>query len=126
MALLATPSLLPLDYFIINIPVEKFSQFAPQLKAMGFLDSNIDELSKEVGENLAGRTGGAVTLAVGMAKIFSAIPGLKSLMSYWYHFAIMFEALFILTNVDAGTLIARFILQERLEKFMRLLEELIG
>ena len=82
MALLAAASLLPLDYFIINIPVEKFSQFAPQLQAMGFLDSNISELSKEVGENLAGRTGGAVTLAVGMAKIFSAIPGLKALMSY--------------------------------------------
>lgn len=116
MALLAAASLLPLDYFIINIPVEKFSQFAPQLQAMGFLDSNIIELSKEVGENLAGRTGGAVTLAVGMAKIFSAIPGLKSLMSYWYHFAIMFEALFILTTIDAGTRIGRFIIQEAIGK----------
>lgn len=116
MALLAAASLLPLDYFIINIPVEKFSQFAPQLKAMGFLDSNINELSKEVGENLAGRTGGAVTLAVGMAKIFSAIPGLKTLMSYWYHFAIMFEALFILTTIDAGTRIGRFIIQEGIGK----------
>ena len=116
MALLAAASLLPLDYFIINIPVEKFSQFAPQLQAMGFLDSNISELSKEVGENLAGRTGGAVTLAVGMAKIFSAIPGLKALMSYWYHFAIMFEALFILTTIDAGTRIGRFIIQEAIGK----------
>ena len=116
MALLAAASLLPLDYFIINIPVEKFSQFAPQLQAMGFLDSNINELSKEVGENLAGRTGGAVTLAVGMAKIFSAIPGLKALMSYWYHFAIMFEALFILTTIDAGTRIGRFIIQEAIGK----------
>ncbi len=116
MALLAAASLLPLDYFIINIPVEKFSQFAPQLHAMGFVDSNINELSKEVGENLAGRTGGAVTLAVGMAKIFSAIPGLKSLMSYWYHFAIMFEALFILTTIDAGTRIGRFIIQEAIGK----------
>lgn len=116
MALLAAASLLPLDYFIINIPVEKFSQFAPQLQAMGFLDSNISELSKEVGEDLAGRTGGAVTLAVGMAKIFSAIPGLKALMSYWYHFAIMFEALFILTTIDAGTRIGRFIIQEAIGK----------
>lgn len=116
MALLAAASLLPLDYFIINIPVEKFSQFAPQLQSLGFLDSNIDELSKEVGEELAGRTGGAVTLAVGMAKIFSAIPGLKSLMSYWYHFAIMFEALFILTTIDAGTRIGRFIIQEAIGK----------
>ncbi len=119
MALLAAASLLPLDYFIINIPVEKFSQFAPQLKAMGFLDSNINELSKEVGENLAGRTGGAVTLAVGMAKIFSAIPGLKALMSYWYHFAIMFEALFILTTIDAGTRIGRFIIQEGIGKIYK-------
>jgi len=116
MALLAAASLLPLDYFIINIPVEKFSQFAPQLQSMGFLDSNINELSKEVGEELAGRTGGAVTLAVGMAKIFSAIPGLKSLMSYWYHFAIMFEALFILTTIDAGTRIGRFLIQEAIGK----------
>lgn len=119
MALLAAASLLPLDYFIINIPVEKFGHFAPQLQAMGFLDSNIDELSKEVGENLAGRTGGAVTLAVGMAKIFSAIPGLKSLMSYWYHFAIMFEALFILTTIDAGTRIGRFIIQEAIGKIYK-------
>jgi carbon starvation protein len=51
-----------------------------------------------------------------MAQIFSAIPGLASLMSYWYHFAIMFEALFILTTVDAGTRIARFILQEAMGK----------
>jgi len=116
MALLAAASLLPLDYFIINIPVEKFGQFAPQLQSMGFLDSNIEELSKEVGEDLAGRTGGAVTLAVGMAKIFSAIPGFKALMSYWYHFAIMFEALFILTTIDAGTRIGRFIIQEAIGK----------
>ena len=65
-----------------------------------------------MGENVAGRTGGAVSLAVGMAEIFSRIPGTDHLMSYWYHFAIMFEALFILTTIDAGTRIARFILQE--------------
>jgi len=116
MALLAAASLLPLDYFIINIPVEKFGQYAGQLQSMGFVDSNIEELSKEVGEDLAGRTGGAVTLAVGMAKIFASIPGLKALMSYWYHFAIMFEALFILTTIDAGTRIGRFIIQEAIGK----------
>lgn len=116
MALLAAASLLPLDYFIINIPVEKFGQYAGQLRSMGFVDSSIEELSKEVGVELAGRTGGAVTLAVGMAKIFSAIPGLKSLMSYWYHFAIMFEALFILTTIDAGTRIGRFLIQEAIGK----------
>jgi carbon starvation protein len=76
-------------------------------------------LSAEVGETIAGRTGGAVSLAVGMAQIFSSIPGLKHLMSYWYHFAIMFEALFILTTIDAGTRIARFILQESLGKIYK-------
>jgi carbon starvation protein len=116
LALLAAASLLPLDYFKINIPVEKFGQFAHQLQSLGFTDSNINELSKEVGENITGRTGGAVSLAVGMAQIFSAIPGLKGLMSYWYHFAIMFESLFILTTIDAGTRIGRFVIQEALGK----------
>jgi carbon starvation protein len=119
MALLAAASLLPLDYFQINIPVEKFGQFATQLHAMGFHDSNINELSKAVGEKITGRTGGAVSLAVGMAQIFSSIPGLKGLMSYWYHFAIMFEALFILTTIDAGTRIGRFIVQEALGKIYK-------
>jgi carbon starvation protein len=83
---------------------------------MGFTNSNLLELSSEVGEVIAGRPGGAVSLAVGMAQVFSSIPGLAGLMSYWYHFAIMFEALFILTTIDAGTRIARFILQEALGK----------
>ncbi len=116
LALIAACSLLPLDYFQINIPVEKFQAILPQLQAMGFTESNIDQLSAEVGETIAGRTGGAVSLGVGMAYIFSSIPGLKHLMSYWYHFAIMFEALFILTTIDAGTRIGRFVLQEALGK----------
>ena len=116
LALIAATSLFPLDYFQINVSPEKFQQILPQLQALGFTQTNLLELSREVGENIAGRPGGAVSLAVGMAQIFSSIPGLSSLMSYWYHFAIMFEALFILTTVDAGTRIARFIMQEALGK----------
>lgn len=117
MALIAATSMFPLDYFQINVPIDKFTEILPQLKAMGFTHTNFAMLSKEVGEQLAGRPGGAVSLAVGMAQIFSSVPGLAGLMSYWYHFAIMFEALFILTVIDAGTRIARFILQEILGKF---------
>jgi carbon starvation protein len=116
LALIAAASLLPQDYFMINVPVEKFQAILPQLKEMGFVDSNISQLSADVGEKIIGRTGGAVSLAVGMAQIFSSIPGLTKLMSYWYHFAIMFEALFILTTIDAGTRIGRFVLQEMLGK----------
>jgi carbon starvation protein len=116
LALIAATSLFPLDYFQINVSPEKFAQILPQLHDLGFHESNLTQLSAEVGEKIAGRPGGAVSLAVGMAQIFSSIPGLNGLMSYWYHFAIMFEALFILTTVDAGTRIARFILQESLGK----------
>ena len=114
LALIAASSLLPLDYFAINVPAEKFAAILPQLHAMGFTESNLTQLSADVGEKIAGRTGGAVSLGVGMAQIFSAIPGLNGLMSYWYHFAIMFEALFILTTIDAGTRIGRFVIQEML------------
>ena len=73
---------------------------------------NLAELSREVGETVAGRPGGAVSLAVGFAQIFAGLPGLQGFMSFWYHFAIMFEALFILTTIDAGTRVARFMVQE--------------
>lgn len=119
LALIAAASLFPLDYFQINLSPEKFQEMLPQLQAMGFTESDFARLSQGVGENIAGRTGGAVSLAVGMAEIFSKIPGMDKLMSYWYHFAIMFEALFILTTIDAGTRIARFLLQDILGKVYR-------
>ena len=119
LALIAASSLFPLDYFMINVPVDKLQSILPQLHAMGFTTSDLPNLSAQVGEKIAGRTGGAVSLAVGMAQIFSSIPGLKNLMSYWYHFAIMFEALFILTTIDAGTRIGRFVLQESLGKLYK-------
>jgi carbon starvation protein len=116
LALIAATSLFPLDYFQINVSPEKFTQILPQLQSLGFHETNLTQLSAEVGEKIAGRPGGAVSLAVGMAQIFSSLPGLNGLMSYWYHFAIMFEALFILTTIDAGTRIARFITQEAMGK----------
>ena len=84
----------------------------------------IDTLEQMSGEkNLRGRTGGAVTLAIGIAKIFSGIPGFSGLMKYWYHFAIMFEALFILTTIDTGTRVARFLVGEFGGRFYSKLEE---
>ncbi len=84
----------------------------------------LDRLQQESGEkNLRGRTGGAVTLALGIAKIFDSIPGFRGLMKYWYHFAIMFEALFILTTIDTGTRVARFLLGEFGGRFYRKLGE---
>jgi len=105
LALVAACSLFPGDYFAINVSPQVF-------ETLGLNTVNLDQLSKEVGENLVGRTGGAVSLAVGMAQIFTSIPGMRHLMDYWYHFAIMFEALFILTTIDTGTRVARFMIQE--------------
>ena len=105
MALIAATSLVPNDYFAINSTAEHFN-------ALGMQVVDLPQLNAMVGENVAHRPGGAVSLAVGMAFIFSNIPGLDSLMSYWYHFCIMFEALFIMTIIDAGTRVGRYMLQE--------------
>jgi carbon starvation protein len=107
MALVAAAVLIPGDYFSIN------TKLGPDaLTALGFAPDRIKELSALVGINVEGRPGGAVSLAVGMSSILSNLPGMKGLMPYWYNFALMFEALFILTTVDAGTRVARFLLQE--------------
>ena len=107
MALIAATVLIPGDYFAINT---KLSFDA--LAGLGFPVGRVAELSAMVGTDVVGRPGGAVSLAVGMASILSGIPGMKGLMAYWYNFALMFEALFILTTVDTGTRVARFLLQE--------------
>ena len=108
-ALSACSALYPGDYFAINVPAAKFA-------TLGMHPVNLAMLSQQVGEQVAGRTGGAVSLAIGMAQVFSSLPGMRQLMSYWYHFAIMFEALFILTTIDTGTRVARFVAQEFLGK----------
>lgn len=107
--LIAACSMHPGDYFAINTTPAVFAK-------LGLHTVNLDQLASEVGEKLAGRTGGAVSLAVGMAQIFRGLPGMGKLMGYWYHYAIMFEALFILTTVDTGTRVARYVLQEILGK----------
>lgn len=109
MALIAACVLLPTDYFAINAAPAAYAK-------LGLVPVNLPELSREVGEQVQGRPGGAVSLAVGMAYIFSSVPFMKSMMAYWYHFAIMFEAVFILTAVDAGTRVGRYLLQEMLGK----------
>jgi carbon starvation protein len=107
MALIAACVLVPADYFAINAPAAAFAK-------LGMAPVHLPELARQVGENIQGRTGGAVSLAVGMAYIFGSVPIFRNLMGYWYHFAIMFEAVFILTAVDTGTRVGRFFLQEML------------
>ena len=109
MALVAACVLVPSDYFAINAVPKAYA-------ALGVAPMHLPELSAAVGETLQGRPGGAVSLAVGMSYIFSSIPFMKTLAGYWYHFAIMFEAVFILTAVDTGTRVGRYMLQELLGK----------
>ncbi len=127
-ALVAATALFPGDYFAINTAqktpqqIERYEQMVETHTATGFdlRPQEIDRLQAESGEkNLRGRTGGAVTLALGIAKIFDAVPGLSGLMKYWYHFAIMFEALFILTTIDTGTRVGRFLVGEFLGRWKR-------
>ncbi|WP_175621161.1 carbon starvation CstA family protein [Chryseobacterium schmidteae] len=111
-ALIAACTLMPGDYFAINTPKDTYDAFLATHPSLHGVD--IDYFSERIGIDLHGRTGGAVSLAVGMAHIFNKIPYMDQLMAYWYNFAIMFEAVFILTAIDAGTRVGRFFLQEML------------
>jgi len=116
MALIAACTLAPGDYFAINTPKEMYDAFLAQNPGLTAVDLN--HFSEKIGVDLHGRTGGAVSLAVGMAHIFNKIPFMDDVMAYWYNFAIMFEAVFILTAIDAGTRVGRFFLQEMLGSVM--------
>jgi len=105
LALIAACSLNVGDYFAMNVPPAVFAK-------LGLSTVHLAEFSRMVGEPLAGRTGGPVSFAMGVAQIFRGIPGMAALTSYWFHFAILFEALFILTTIDAGTRVARYVMQE--------------
>ena len=115
MAIIAACTLEPGVYLGMNIAGDPAATVA-KVQAVGFELSvvQMDDLAKQIGENtLFGRTGGAATLAVGMAQIFAKVTGGRWL-DLWYHFAIMFEALFILTTLDAGTRVGRYLLQDSL------------
>jgi carbon starvation protein len=113
MALISAVVLAPGDYFAINSSAAVYAKLAAEFPMV-----ELKQLSAMVGIEVAHRPGGAVSLAVGMAHIFSSIGGMKHLMNYWYQFAIMFEALFILTTIDAGTRVARYILQDMLGTYV--------
>ncbi|KYG90439.1 carbon starvation protein CstA [[Bacillus] sp. KCTC 13219] len=105
MALIAATALHPGDYFAINSAPAVFA-------TLGMDTVNLTMLSEQIGMDLEGRTGGAVTLAVGMTYIFTGIKWFSELTSYFYQFVIMFEAVFILTAIDAGTRVARYLIQD--------------
>ncbi|WP_433614252.1 carbon starvation protein CstA [Paenibacillus cellulositrophicus] len=105
MALIAATALHPADYFAINSAPAVF-------QTLGMHVENLPQLSKEIGMDLEGRTGGAVTLAVGMSYIFTKIPWFNHLAPFFFQFVIMFEAVFILTAIDSGTRVSRYLIQD--------------
>src|SRR5450759_4967312 len=119
MAMIGATVLEPGVYFAMNSPGGLIGTTAAQaaqvISGWGFTvtPDMISQIAQDVGEKtLLSRTGGAPTLAVGMAQILSGMFGGRIMMGIWYHFAILFEALFILTTVDAGTRVARFMIQD--------------
>ncbi len=113
MAMIAACTLDPGVYLSMNIKGDP-TAIVEKVSSLGFpvTQAHMNELAEKIGENsLFGRTGGAATLAVGMAEIFSKAVGSR-FVDLWYHFAIMFEALFILTTIDAGTRVGRYLLQD--------------
>ncbi|MCS3802939.1 carbon starvation protein [Chromobacterium alkanivorans] len=121
MALIAACVLDPGVYFAMNSPaavIGKTAEEAAQvISSWGFVitPDMLTQMAKDVGEStILSRAGGAPTLAVGMAHILSNVIGGPAMMAFWYHFAILFEALFILTTIDAGTRVLRFMIQDLL------------
>src|SRR5678815_2946616 len=119
MALIAACALTPGVYFAINAPAGAIgttaASAAEAVRQWGFVldPAEMQRLAQQVGEtSLLSRTGGAPSLALGMAHLFANVLGGGAAMAIWYHFAIMFEALFILTTLDAGTRVGRFMLQD--------------
>ncbi len=130
MALVAASIIEPGVYFAMNSPAALIGTTAESaaqvISQWGFVvtPDMLTETARNVGEKtIILRAGGAPTLAVGMAQIFSQMIGGKAMMGFWYHFAILFEALFILTAVDAGTRAGRFMLQDLLGTFVPALKK---
>ena len=117
MALIAATALHPADYFAINSAPAAFAK-------LGMNVVDLPYLSKEIGLDLYGRTGGAVTLAVGMSYIFTKVSWFSSLASYFFQFVVMFEAVFILTAVDSGTRVSRYLIQDFFGEFYSPLKRL--
>ncbi|MCX2533509.1 carbon starvation protein A [Plesiomonas shigelloides] len=126
MALIAACVLEPGVYFAMNSPAALIGttpqEAAAAISQWGFVvtPEMLSQMAKDVGEQtILSRTGGAPTLAVGMAHILSQVFGGPGMMAFWYHFAILFEALFILTTIDAGTRVCRFMIQDLLGTFFK-------
>ena len=109
---LSNRSLAALDYHVAPEAPRATMLEDADFARLGVKVKELPALQRASDEVVAARTGGGVSLAVGMARVFSGLPGMNTLLAYWYHFAIMFEALFILTTIDTGTRIGRFLMQE--------------